>query len=121
MVVKMKESCDGQCVHAGAVKVVSKKIPDDVRIGSMADFFKAFDDPTRLRILHALLASELCVCDLSAVLSMGQSAVSHQLKVLKMYNLVKSRREGKTVYYSLADDHVSEILTLGMEHIEELL
>ena len=117
----MTESCDSQCVHTGTVKVVSKKMPDDVRIGSMADFFKAFDDPTRLRILYALFASELCVCDLSAVLSMGQSAVSHQLKVLRMYNLVRSRRDGKTVYYSLADDHVSKILSLGMEHIEELL
>lgn len=121
MAGKMTESCDSQCVHSGTVKIVSKKMPEDVRIGSMADFFKAFDDPTRLRILHALLVSEMCVCDISAVLSMGQSAVSHQLKVLRMYNLVKSRRDGKTVYYSLADDHVSKILTLGMEHIEEIL
>jgi len=115
------EVCGKEHAHAKAVSAVAKKIPDARRINGMSDFLKAFADPTRMKILLSLSVSEICVCDISSLLSMQQSAVSHQLKVLKMYNLVKTRRDGKTVYYSLADDHVEQILKLGMEHIEELM
>ena len=85
----------------------------------MADFFKVFGDSTRVKILYALLQSEMCVCDLAEVLQMTQSAISHQLRVLKQAKLVKNRREGKTVFYSLADGHIQMILNQGMEHISE--
>ncbi len=85
----------------------------------MADFFKIFSDSTRIKILYALLKSELCVCDLAQVLNMSQSAISHQLRTLKQMDLVRNRREGKTIFYSLADDHITTILSQGMEHIEE--
>lgn len=85
----------------------------------LADLFKIFGDPTRIRILHVLAASELCVCDIADTLGMTQSAISHQLRVLKQTQLVKYRREGKTIYYSLADGHVSTILAQGLEHVME--
>ena len=85
----------------------------------MADFFKIFSDSTRIKILYALLKSELCVCDLAQVLNMSQSAISHQLRTLKQMDLARNRREGKTIFYSLADDHITTILSQGMEHIEE--
>ena len=86
----------------------------------LADLFKVFGDSSRIRILYKLLEDEYCVQDLAERLSMTQSAVSHQLKVLKMSKLVKNRRDGKQIYYSLADDHVSTILAMGKEHLEEL-
>lgn len=86
---------------------------------SLADLFKIFGDPTRIRILHALSARELCVCDIAEALKMTQSAISHQLRILKQSHLVKFRREGKTVYYSLADNHVHTILAQGLEHVME--
>lgn len=87
--------------------------------GDLADLFKVFGDSSRIRILYKLLEDEYCVQDLANSLDMTQSAVSHQLKVLKMNKLVKNRRDGKQIYYSLADDHVSTILSMGREHIEE--
>lgn len=86
---------------------------------ALADLFKIFGDPTRIRILHALSARELCVCDIAQALEMTQSAISHQLRILKQSHLVKFRREGKTVYYSLADSHVHTILAQGLEHVME--
>lgn len=86
---------------------------------SLADLFKIFGDPTRIRILHVLSVQELCVCDIAQALDMTQSAISHQLRVLKQSHLVKFRREGKTVYYSLADSHVHTILAQGLEHVME--
>lgn len=86
---------------------------------SLADLFKVFGDPTRIRILHALSGRELCVCDIADTLDMTQSAISHQLRVLKQIHLVKYRRDGKTIYYSLADDHVYTILAQGLEHVME--
>ena len=86
---------------------------------NLADLFKVFGDPTRIRILHALSAQELCVCDIAETLGMTQSAISHQLRILKQIHLVKYRREGKTIYYSLADDHVHTILAQGLEHVME--
>lgn len=94
-------------------------MPDDDMLFDLADFFKIFGDSTRVKILWALSQSELCVGDIADLLSMSQSAISHQLKVLKQSKLVKNRRDGKTILYSLADDHVTSILKQGLEHIKE--
>ena len=104
-------------------KDILKKIydatPPDEELEDIADFFKVFGDNTRLKIMIALLQSELCVQDIADALSMTQSAISHQLKVLKQARLVKSRRDGKQIFYSLDDDHVRTIISMGREHIEE--
>ena len=110
------EMCD--CVHTQKKKQ-KKVIPDENTLYGLADLFKVFGDPTRIRILYALSAGELCVCDIASVLNMTQSAISHQLRVLKQIKLVKFRRDGKTVYYSLADTHVETILSQGLEHVQE--
>lgn len=94
-------------------------MPKEETLTDLADFFKVFGDATRVKILYVLLQSEMCVCDLAEVLQMTQSAISHQLRVLKQVKLVKNRREGKTVFYSLADGHIQTILNQGMEHISE--
>lgn len=113
------ECCEVVCVHDDAINKVSKKMPPQERVKELADFYKVFADATRVRILCVLLESELCVCDLAEVLGMTQSAISHQLRVLKQAKLVKNRRDGKTVYYSLADGHIQTIISQGMEHITE--
>lgn len=113
------ECCEVTCVHDDAVRMVQKKMPEEERLKELADFYKVFADPTRIKILCVLLESEMCVCDLAEVLEMTQSAISHQLRVLKQMKLVKNRREGKTVYYSLADSHIQTIISQGMEHITE--
>jgi len=105
--------------HAEAVAKVSEVLPDDDILYDLADLFRIFADSSRIKILYALYESELCVGAITQILGMTQSAVSHQLRTLKQAKLVKYRREGKTVYYSLADDHVVTILAQGMEHIEE--
>ena len=110
------EMCD--CVHTHE-HIQKKVIPDEHTLYGLADLFKVFGDPTRIRILYALSAGELCVCDIASVLNMTQSAISHQLRVLKQIKLVKFRRDGKTVYYSLADTHVETILSQGLEHVQE--
>ena len=92
---------------------------DEEELLSLADLYKVFADSSRIKILWALSVSELCVCDLAVVVKMTQSAVSHQLRVLKQAKLVKSRRDGKVVYYSLDDDHVHQIIALGLEHVLE--
>lgn len=101
------------------LKKISDATPPDEELDSVADFFKMFGDITRLKIMLALQQSELCVMDIAEALSMTQSAISHQLKVLKQQDLVKARRDGKTIYYSLADDHIATILSTGIDHIEE--
>jgi DNA-binding transcriptional ArsR family regulator len=106
-------------IHPDAVERVKKLLPHDETLYDLAELFKIFGDSTRIKILYALLESELCVCDLAKLLDVTQSAVSHQLRVLKSSKLVKFRRDGKTVYYSLADEHVVRILSQGMEHIVE--
>lgn len=113
------ECCEVTCVHDDAVRMVHKKMPEEELLKELADFYKVFADPTRIKILCVLLESEMCVCDLAEVLGMTQSAISHQLRVLKQMKLVKNRREGKTVYYSLADGHIQTIISQGMEHITE--
>ncbi len=105
--------------HTEAVAKVSAELPDDDILYDLADLFRIFADSSRIKILYALYESELCVGAITQVLGMTQSAVSHQLRALKQAKLVKFRREGKTVFYSLADDHVVTILAQGMEHIEE--
>ena len=94
-------------------------MPPEEELSDLAEFFKVFGDSTRLKILYVLLSAEMCVYDIAAVLGMSQSAISHQLRVLKGSRLVKFRKEGKTVFYSLADDHVRKIIAQGMEHIDE--
>ena len=113
------DCCEVTEVHEDLLKVVREKMPSEDELYDLAELFKIFGDSTRIRILFVLLEAEVCVCDLAEALSMTQSAVSHQLRILKASKLVKSRREGKTVYYSLADDHVLSIISQGLEHIEE--
>lgn len=105
--------------HEQSVQCVLDQIPDDMQLCELADLFKNFGDFTRVKILYALLESELCVYDISKLLNMGQSAISHQLRILKQSKLVKSRREGKNMLYSLADLHVRTIIAQGMDHIQE--
>lgn len=113
------ECCDTVQIHEDAIRMAKGHMPADETLRELADFFKVFGDTTRIKILCVLFQSELCVCDLAEVLKMTQSAISHQLRVLKQMKLVKNRREGKTVYYSLADDHIQTIMNQGMEHISE--
>ena len=113
------EKCDGICVHEDRLKVVEDTMPDENTLYDLAELFKVFGDSTRIRILYVLFESEVCVCDMAQTLGMTQSAVSHQLRILKANRLVKSRREGKSVFYSLADDHVRSIIDQGTEHITE--
>ena len=96
-----------------------KNIPDENELFDLAELFKVFGDSTRIRILYVLFEAEMCVCDIAALLGMTQSAISHQLRALKNARLVKARREGKTVFYSLADDHVKTIIDQGLEHVAE--
>ena len=111
--------CDGVCVHEDLLQKVTAQMPKEETLYDLAELFKVFGDSTRIRILFVLFEEEVCVCDLAEALQMTQSAVSHQLRILKGARLVKYRREGKTVYYSLADDHVREIIDCGLEHISE--
>ena len=111
--------CDFISVHEDIVNKVMQVMPDEQQLLDLADFFRVFGDSTRIRILYVLSQSEMCVCDIANLLNMGQSAISHQLRVLKQMRLVKFRRDGKTVFYSLADSHIETILAQGMEHISE--
>ncbi|MDO4330053.1 MAG: metalloregulator ArsR/SmtB family transcription factor [Lachnospiraceae bacterium] len=119
MAIHDVECCDTCLVHEELVKAVNEKMPDEDELYDLAELFKVFGDSTRIRILYVLFEAELCVCDIAQTLNMTQSAISHQLKILKQSKLVKSRREGKQVFYSLADDHVRTIIDQGREHIEE--
>lgn len=113
------EACSFLCVHEDVVMQVQNNLPEEARLLRLAELFKVFGDGTRIRILYVLLEAEVCVCDLATLLGMTQSAVSHQLRILKTARLIKARRDGKTVFYSLADDHVATLLRQGMEHISE--
>ena len=113
------ERCGFLFVHEDMVRQVTEKMPEDEKLYDLAEFFKVFGDSTRIKILYALFEAELCVCDIAQLLGLTQSAVSHQLRVLKASRLVKPRKDGKTVFYSLADDHVRTLIAQGMEHIEE--
>lgn len=113
------ERCDYIHAHEDIIKKVTDEMPEDETLYDLAELFKVFGDCTRIKILYVLFESEMCVCDLAQLLSMTQSAISHQLRSLKQSKLVKSRREGKTIFYSLADSHVRTIINQGMEHIFE--
>ena len=113
------ECCDFTHVHKDTVAKVRSCITAEEELAELAGFFKVFGDVTRIKILCVLLQSEMCVCDLAQTLNMTQSAISHQLRMLKQMKLVTNRREGKTVFYSLADGHIKSIVNQGMEHIRE--
>ena len=116
---KIAPCCEYRHVHEHMVEKVMAVMPAGEELQNLAEFFRVFGDSTRIRILYALSQSELCVCDIASLLGMGQSAISHQLRILKQMRLVKFRREGKSVLYSLADSHIEMILAQGMEHIGE--
>lgn len=111
--------CDCGVIHEDAVRLVKSRMPEEENLYDLAELFKVFGDSTRIKILCALAESELCVCDIAALFNMTQSAISHQLRVLKQASLVKSRKDGKIVYYSLADDHVRQIFDQGLSHVNE--
>ncbi|AOY75038.1 ArsR/SmtB family transcription factor [Clostridium formicaceticum] len=112
------EVCEIQCIHEEDVKEVKEKMLGDTTLYDLAEFFKVFGDVTRIKILSALFQKEMCVCDIAAVLDMTQSAISHQLRLLKSRRLVKFRREGKVIYYSLDDAHIEKIFNEGLHHIQ---
>ena len=113
------ESCSCNVIHGDVIEKVKDRLPDEERLYDLAEFFKVFGDTTRIRILCALFEAEMCVCDLSALLNISQSAISHQLRGLKSARIVKFRREGKVVYYSLDDEHIRHIFDEGLRHITE--
>ena len=113
------ECCSENCIHENLLKIVNEGMPDEEELYDLAELFKVFGDTTRIRILYVLFEAEVCVCDISESLNMSQSAVSHQLRILKQNKLVKARREGKSMFYSLADEHVRMIIAMGQEHINE--
>ena len=112
-------SCEFMHIHEEIVDKVEKVMPDEQQLLDLSEFFKVFGDSTRIKILYVLSQSEMCVCDIATLLQVGQSAISHQLRVLKQMRLVTFRRDGKTVFYKLADSHIQTILAQGMEHISE--
>ena len=113
------DGCDCDFVHEGDVARVSEELPPEDLLYDVSDFFKILGDSTRIRILFALDRAELCVCDLACLLSMTKSAISHQLRILRTSSLVRARRSGKNVFYSLADDHIRDIIEKALEHISE--
>lgn len=114
-----QEICESVVIHKEVVENTKTKMPDDTSLNELANFFKIFGDSTRVRILWALSLNQMCVCDIAALLNMSQSSISHQLRVLKQNKFVKNRRDGKVVYYSLLDEHISYILKQGLTHISE--
>ena len=111
--------CDCDVIHQSLVEETRQKMKPEEEYGALAALYKMFGDGTRVKLLYALEQNELCVCDLAALLGVTKSAVSHQLKALRLSKLVKSRRDGQVIYYSLADDHVKQILDLGFAHLYE--
>ncbi len=111
--------CEETVIHEDIIKRVKENLPSSDKIMQTAELFKVFGDVTRANIICVLLRSEMCVCDIANILDMTQSAISHQLRILKSSRLVKYRREGKSVFYSLDDEHISEIFNLAMHHITE--
>ena len=115
--MEKQHMCDCEMIHEAVVDDTRKRMQTEQEYLDLAALFKMFGDGTRVKILHALELNEMCVCDIAALLGMTKSAVSHQLKALRLGRLVKSRRDGQVVYYSLADDHVKYILDIGFDHI----
>lgn len=119
MTMNIQPVCDCEVIHDDTVTRVRGAMPEGADFQALADLYKMFSDNTRVRILWALSCEEMCVCDLAVLLDMTKSAISHQLKSLRLSNLVKFEKQGKVVYYSLADDHVRDIFEKGFEHIHE--
>ena len=119
MAINDVECCETFQTHKELLKVVSEKMPDEDKLYDLAELFKVFGDSTRARIICALNIEEMCVCDLAALLSMTQSAISHQLRLLKVSRIVKSRKQGRVVYYSLDDAHIGQIFAMAFDHIME--
>ena len=115
--MEKQHMCDCDMIHEKVVESTRSRMQKEAEYLDLAALFKMFGDGTRVKILHALELNEMCVCDLAALLDMTKSAISHQLKGLRLSNLVKSRRDGQVIYYSLADDHVKYILDIGFDHI----
>ena len=115
----MTDSCDCPVIHEDVVLAVRKKMPEDDILIDLADAFKLFSDSTRVKIMYALIQAEMCVCDISSLLGMTKSSVSHQLRILRQFNLVKYRKDGRVTYYSIADAHVERIINQCMEHVQE--
>jgi len=113
------DTCDCSAIHDEIIAKVRKKLPNEELLLDLAELFKVFGDSTRIKIINALLYSEMCVCDLAVLFGMSKSAVSHQLRILRQTKLVKFRRNGKVVFYSLDDKHVSGIFNQGFAHINE--
>lgn len=113
------DRCDCNIIHEDVVRAVKQKMPSEENLYDLAELYKVFGDTTRIKILWALVESEMCVCDIAVLLNMTQSAISHQLRVLKQARLVKNRKDGKVVYYSLDDAHVKQIFDQGLIHINE--
>jgi ArsR family transcriptional regulator len=116
---KSDDRCDCNVIHRKVVAAVAKQMPLEEVLLNLADFFKVFSDSTRVKILCALRQSEMCVCDIAALLDMTKSAISHQLRTLRQTRLVKHRRDGKVVYYSLDDEHIGNIFDQGLRHVSE--
>jgi len=114
-----EDRCAVHCVHEEKVKGVQKEMLPEQEVQMLAELFKTMGDPTRIRLIHALMQTELCVCDLAAATGASESAVSHQLRILRQQQLVKYRREGKMLYYSLQDNHVATLMLQGLEHVME--
>lgn len=113
------ERCDCTVIHEEIIRMVKDRMPEEEKLYDLAELFKVFGDSTRIKILWALAESDMCVCDIAALLNMTQSAISHQLRILKQARLVKFRKDGKIVYYSLDDSHVKQIFEQGLVHINE--
>lgn len=111
--------CDCEVIHEDAVKSAREKILNEETLLLISDFYKALSDSTRIKIINLLEKNELCVCDISVILNMTKSAVSHQLKNLREMNLIKAKRKGKEIWYTLADDHVKEVFDISLEHVLE--
>jgi len=119
MSVQDFDLCECTVIHEEVVAKVREQMPDEETMLNLADLFKMFADSTRVKIICALLGAEMCVCDIAALLGMTKSSISHQLRSLRQTKLVKNRRDGKIVYYSLDDDHIQNILSQGLSHINE--
>jgi DNA-binding transcriptional ArsR family regulator len=113
------DRCDCTTIHEDVVADVREKLPEDIVLFDLADLFKVFSDSTRIKIIGALLHSEMCVCDIAVLLGMSKSSISHQLRTLRQTRLVKHRRDGKVIYYSLDDDHVGTVFAQGLAHVLE--
>lgn len=113
------EQCEVTVIHQDIINQVADKMPREGKFVDLAELFKVYGDSTRIKMMWALAQSEMCVCDIAALLQMTQSAISHQLRILKQTRLVKYRKQGKVVYYSLDDNHVMQIFNQGLAHVEE--